>query len=112
MQEALACHERRIKPAVIRRSRRCHIKQVAAAAIAISADMKEYAGGFILGVVNRIREEGVEANRLTSLNVIPRLGASSGIGGLQYLQRVRSGTAEFVGIDGIGAADCYGLNQA
>ena len=72
--------------------------------------MEEYAGGFVLGVVLWIREEGVEADRLTSLEVIPRLGTGRGISGLQDLQCVRSGATEFVGIDRIGPAARHGLN--
>src|SRR6266536_1063919 len=81
-----------------------------AVAITISTGMEQHAGSFVLSVVRAIRQKSVKANRLTSLKVIPRLGAGSGIGRFQYLQRVWSGAAELVGIDGISATGCYGLN--
>ena len=72
--------------------------------------MEEYAGGFVLRVIRTVRKEGIEAKRLTSFKVIPRLRARSGISGLQDLQCVWSGPGEFVRIDRISAASRYGLN--
>ena len=72
--------------------------------------MEEYAGGFVLAVVRRIREKGIEADRLTSLEVIPRLGTGCGIGGLEDFQRLRSGATGFVHIDRICATGRYDLN--